>query len=127
MVRTFLDEGAPVIELLRDFRVARSASAESGQDNDLISFLDRILRRAGINVEDVSLEDAAMGASIVLSSRELQILKLLSLGLSNIAIADKIFVSETTVRAHLRKINVKLGAGNRTQAVSLARRLGLIK
>ncbi|MDO8703732.1 MAG: LuxR C-terminal-related transcriptional regulator [Sulfuricaulis sp.] len=127
MVRTFLDEGAPIIELLRDFRVARSLSAESGQDNDLISFLDRILRRAGVNVEDVSLEDAAMGASIVLSSRELQILKLLSLGLSNIAIADKIFVSETTVRAHLRKINVKLGAGNRTQAVSLARRLGLIK
>lgn len=126
IIRTFIDEGAPIVELLRDFRIARSASEESEQDVALISFLDRILRRAGINVNDLSKNDVAVGTSVVLSARELQIVKLLALGLSNNAIADKIFVSETTVRAHLRKINVKLGAENRTQAVSLVRRLGLI-
>ena len=37
-----------------------------------------------------------------------------------------LFVSDSTVRTHLRNINAKLGASNRTQAVAIARRLGLI-
>lgn len=38
----------------------------------------------------------------------------------------KLFISENTVETHLRRINGKLGARNRTQAVSLARELGLV-
>ncbi|GAB3377702.1 LuxR C-terminal-related transcriptional regulator [Spongiibacter taiwanensis] len=61
-----------------------------------------------------------------LTPKELQVLSLLAEGLSNIAISERLFVSESTVRTHLRSINLKLEAGNRTEAVVIARRLGLI-
>ncbi|MFZ2813899.1 MAG: LuxR C-terminal-related transcriptional regulator [Rhodoferax sp.] len=47
-------------------------------------------------------------------------------GLRNRTIAEKLFVSETTVKAHLRSINVKLGAQSRTHAVAVARQRGWI-
>ena len=56
----------------------------------------------------------------------MRILGLLAEGYSNIALADKLFVSKSTVRTHLRNINVKLDAQSRTQAVAIARRRGLI-
>jgi LuxR family maltose regulon positive regulatory protein len=40
--------------------------------------------------------------------------------------AERMFVSETTIKAHLRNISAKLGANSRTEAVAIARRLGLI-
>jgi LuxR family maltose regulon positive regulatory protein len=57
----------------------------------------------------------------------MRVLKLLAEGYSNSAIAEKLFVSDSTVRTHLRNINMKLSASNRTQAVSLARKYGLIR
>jgi LuxR family maltose regulon positive regulatory protein len=53
-------------------------------------------------------------------------LQLLVEGYSNSAIAEKLYVSDSTVRTHLRNINMKLGAHSRTQAVAIARKLGLI-
>ena len=62
-----------------------------------------------------------------LTAKEIRLLQLLAEGYSNKALAEKVFVSDSTVRTHLRNINAKLGANNRTQAVSLARRHGLIR
>lgn len=62
-----------------------------------------------------------------LTPKEMQVLTLLAEGLSNIAMSERLFVSESTVRTHLRSINLKLDAGNRTEAVMIARRAGLIK
>lgn len=56
-----------------------------------------------------------------LTERELQVLHLVAEGLSNRAMAETLFVSEATVKTHLRSINGKLGAHSRTQAVALAR------
>jgi ATP/maltotriose-dependent transcriptional regulator MalT len=61
-----------------------------------------------------------------LTPKELAVLQLLAQGLSNNDMADKLFVSESTVRTHLRNINLKLQAKNRTQAVIIARELDLI-
>ena len=61
-----------------------------------------------------------------LTERELLVLRLLADGHSNKVIAEKSFASETTVKFHWRKINAKLGAHNRTQAIAIARRAGLI-
>lgn len=125
-IRVFLDEGPSIVELIREFALARQNSSDSSLSSELSDFIKKILSTAGINIDQP--DDTLIAAShVALSPREAQILELLSLGLSNIKIAESIFVSETTVRAHLRKINVKLGASNRTQAVSIARRLGLIK
>ena len=62
-----------------------------------------------------------------LTRKELRVLQLLAAGYSNSAMAEKLFVSDSTVRTHLRNINLKLGARSRTQAVALARRLGLMR
>ncbi|MDM0048856.1 LuxR C-terminal-related transcriptional regulator [Variovorax sp. J22R115] len=62
----------------------------------------------------------------LLSQRERQVLRLLADGLSNKELSRKLFISENTVESHLRRINGKLGAKNRTQAVTRAREWGLV-
>jgi len=61
-----------------------------------------------------------------LTLKEIRVLQLLAEGYSNSAMAEKLFVSDSTVRTHLRNINTKLGAHSRTQAVAIARRLRVI-
>ena len=56
----------------------------------------------------------------LLSEREVEILKLVSAGMSNRAIADQLSISENTVKYHLKNILHKLGVSNRTEAVSWA-------
>jgi LuxR family maltose regulon positive regulatory protein len=61
-----------------------------------------------------------------LTAREFDVLTLLSKGYGNQAIAEKLFVSVATVKTHLRNINAKLGSHTRTEAISLARKQGII-
>ena len=53
-------------------------------------------------------------------------LNLISKGLSNQEIADKLFVSLNTIRTHTKNVNLKLDVHSRTQAVVVAKELGLI-
>jgi DNA-binding NarL/FixJ family response regulator len=62
-----------------------------------------------------------------LTEREIELLALVAEGLPNIAIAQRLSVSENTVKYHLKKIFQKLGAQNRTEAVMHAIRAGLLK
>ncbi|MND97466.1 Transcriptional regulatory protein DegU [compost metagenome] len=48
-------------------------------------------------------------------------MQLLAVGHRNPVIAEKMFLSECTVKSHLRKINIKLGTRNRIQALAIAR------
>lgn len=61
-----------------------------------------------------------------LSLREKEVLLQIEKGLSNQEIADVLFISLHTVKTHARKINVKLGAKSRTQAIVKARELGIV-
>jgi DNA-binding NarL/FixJ family response regulator len=61
-----------------------------------------------------------------LTSREGEVLELLAEGLSNKAIAARLGISDQTVKFHVASIGGKLGAANRTDAVRLAVRRGLI-
>jgi len=61
-----------------------------------------------------------------LTTRELQVLNLLVEGLSNKAIAARLGISDQTVKFHVAAISGKLGAANRTDAVRLAIRAGLV-
>ncbi len=65
-------------------------------------------------------------AAIALSGRELNVLNQVARGLSNKQIASKLGISDKTVRNHLSRIFRKLDAGNRTQAVMNAMRVGLL-
>jgi len=61
-----------------------------------------------------------------ITKRELEILELIAQGMSNREIAEKLFVSENTVKTHSSRIFDKLGAKRRTQAVQLAKEMRLL-
>ena len=61
-----------------------------------------------------------------ITKRELEILELIAQGMSNREIADKLFVSENTVKTHASRVFDKLGASRRTQAVQIAKSQRLI-
>jgi DNA-binding CsgD family transcriptional regulator len=61
-----------------------------------------------------------------LTKRELEILELIAAGLSNREIAERLFVSENTVKTHSSRLFVKLSAKRRTQAVQIGKELGLL-
>ena len=61
-----------------------------------------------------------------ITRRELEILELIANGLSNREIAEKLFVSENTVKTHSSRLFDKLSARRRTQAVQMGKELGLI-
>jgi DNA-binding CsgD family transcriptional regulator len=64
--------------------------------------------------------------SLGLTPRELEILELIAAGLSNREIAERVNVSENTVKTHSSRVFDKLGARRRTQAVQLGKELRLI-
>src|SRR5215831_14616159 len=61
-----------------------------------------------------------------ITPRELEILQLIAQGLSNREIAERLFVSENTVKTHSSRLFDKLSARRRTQAVQLGKEFGLI-
>jgi NarL family two-component system response regulator LiaR len=62
-----------------------------------------------------------------LTEREKEILKLMVEGMANSAIADKLVVSQSTVKFHVSNVLSKLGATSRTEAVSIALKQNLVK
>lgn len=65
-------------------------------------------------------------ADLGITPRELEILDLIAKGLSNRGIAERLFVSENTVKTHSSRLFDKLSAKRRTQAVQIGKELGLI-
>lgn len=95
------------------------------------------LTRPKVVVRDVPVEvpvpvdapfalDTARQAQLGITPRELEILQLMAAGLSNKEIAEKLYVSENTVKTHAGSVFEKLNARRRTQAVQLAKEAGLI-
>tara|TARA_R110002167_G_scaffold163242_34_gene360072 strand:- start:401 stop:811 length:411 start_codon:yes stop_codon:yes gene_type:complete len=64
--------------------------------------------------------------ALELSKREYEVLKEISIGLSNREIADKLFLTESTIKTHVSNVLVKLNAKRRTQAVRIAKSLQII-
>ncbi len=84
---------------------------------------------AGRSYVDASLASALLqgsGFAAGLTTRELEVLRLLSDGNSNESIAKSLHIAPDTVRAHVRKAMAKLGSTTRTQAVATALRQSLI-
>jgi two-component system, NarL family, response regulator LiaR len=91
-------------------------------------------KRQTIVVEGVSvpvgkpfIPDERRREDLHITRRELEILELIARGLSNREIAEKLFVSENTVKTHSSRVFDKLGARRRTQAVQLGKEFGLLR
>ena len=120
LVRTFLDEG----EVLRKMLVAL-ASKSLGNEDD--AYLARLLERFGTGNVGRTSESSANGASAMLTPRELAILQLISQAMANKRVALTLNISLETVKWNLKNIYAKLGVSSRYDAVSWARKNGLIE
>jgi LuxR family maltose regulon positive regulatory protein len=124
-MRLVLDEGPAIGALVQRYQ----ALHDSGQARDPLmgDYLQRLLQAFGPLPSDTeAVGELPAGALEPLTRKEIRVLELLVEGYSNSAMAEKLYVSDSTVRTHLRNINMKLGAHSRTQAVAIARRLGLV-
>ena len=132
--------GLPVVALLPDEHSAAAAWLAGARG--------LLLREAGVDELLAGLQAAAEGLVVLqprltdavtpihtessgslveeLTPREMEVLQLLTEGLSNRAIAMRLAISEHTVKFHVNAILGKLGAQSRTDAVVRATRLGLI-
>lgn len=72
------------------------------------------------------VRDSARQEQLGITPRELEILELIAAGLSNREIAERLFVSENTVKTHSGRLYDKLSASRRTQAVQRGKAEGLI-
>jgi DNA-binding CsgD family transcriptional regulator len=72
------------------------------------------------------VRDPARAEALGITPRELDILDAMAAGLSNKEIAERLFVSENTVKTHAARLFDKLSARRRTQAVQVAREAGLL-
>jgi DNA-binding NarL/FixJ family response regulator len=104
--------------VIGEFATLREAET-SGIEADAIVTAPAV----GSGIGDRGSDDARLDP---LTAREVQVLELLAEGLANRAIAERLAISDQTVKFHVASIYGKLGAANRTDAVRRAVRRGLI-
>ena len=85
-----------------------------------------VVREVAVPVREPFVRDEAAVEVLGITPRELEILELIAAGLSTKEIAERIFVSENTVKTHASRLFDKLGAKRRTQAVQLGKSRRLI-
>jgi LuxR family maltose regulon positive regulatory protein len=130
-VRTFVDEGAPMAALLAKLLEERREGRTIERSGASPWYVDRLLTQilAGAAASEGRSPRGTDGSPLLepLSERELEVLRLVADGLSNREIAQRLFVSVGTVKAHVHHIYGKLLVRSRTQAVARARELQLIE
>ncbi|HEY7483525.1 MAG TPA: LuxR C-terminal-related transcriptional regulator [Streptosporangiaceae bacterium] len=130
-VRVFADEGPPLAALLGKLLPAQRS--EPTLPYDYLARLARTFERDAAAAGQLAGRGAGPGTAVVvpglvepLSSREVEVLRLVAAGRQNREIAEELVVALSTVKKHVTHILDKLGAVNRTQATARARQLGLL-
>jgi LuxR family maltose regulon positive regulatory protein len=123
-IRLFLDEGKPMAELMGVFSRQRSDIGREYLDSLLVAFRAAKLPEESTGIEKRMAKDSDLVEP--LSERELEVLRLLSAGLSYREIAEELYVTINTVKAHAKNIYSKLGVHGRMQAAQQAQELKLL-
>ena len=123
--RTFTGED-PVItrlmEALADAVRRARGPAEAGSP----SYLTYLLREVEARSETPSAQATAAQQAEPLTAREVEILRLIGSGMRTQEIADRLFISLSTVKRHIANAYGKLGVGHRTEALARANELNLL-
>ncbi len=125
--RIFLDEGSSMMQLLREAS-ARKIMPDYA-DKLLAAYeFDKLKSEDQLDLLPTPSNGHHNGEPLIepLSQREFEILKLISLGLSNREIGERLFLALDTIKGHNRRIFDKLQVQSRTEAVARARELGLL-
>jgi two-component system, NarL family, response regulator LiaR len=85
-----------------------------------------VVKEVMVPAAEVFVPDDSKRDSLGITKREMEILELVAQGMSNREIAEKLYVSENTVKTHCSRAFDKLGAKRRTQAVQLGKEFGLL-
>jgi LuxR family maltose regulon positive regulatory protein len=130
-LRVFLDDGQPQQKLLARWLT-------HNVDDPLRDYASHLLSQFAVEphtsttaqdkATSVEADTESSGQTLVerLSPRELEVLELIGLGMTNKEIARQLVVSPGTVKAHTSSIYRKLDVANRTEAVASARQIGLL-
>ncbi len=114
-VRIFVDEGSQMATLLKN---VAGRGIERDYTQKILSAFESFIQ------EDCSKPNQSLVEP--LSNRELEVLQLITLGLTNREISERLFLALDTVKGHNRRVFGKLGVKNRIEAVTRARELGLL-
>jgi len=125
--RVFVDAGEPAAALLQRWLLVGAARADEGQEaaGRLTAYAKRLLA-ASATGEAGAAQPAVPSGPDALSTRELEVLRLMDDGLSNAEIAARLVVAPSTVKKHINRIFGKLAVSHRAQALARARGLKLL-
>lgn len=105
---------------------ATSYLLKSASRNEITGAIREAAAGRQVIASEISSELEAYQGAAVLTVRELSVLRLVKEGMSNRLIAESLFISEDTVKSHMKSILMKLDASDRTHAVTIAARRGFI-
>jgi LuxR family maltose regulon positive regulatory protein len=126
-VRIFVNEGEPMRVLLADFQSNLRKKMGNTVDNSSLRMLAYGEKLLAAFSQTGPLETQDTWPTIeALSERELEILHLISIGLTNQEIAQTLTIAVSTVKSHINSLYAKLGSRRRTEAIVTARESGLL-
>ncbi|MFD0696129.1 LuxR C-terminal-related transcriptional regulator [Paenibacillus sp. GCM10027628] len=127
-IRSFVDEGEAMAELLEMYGKLRHSEELKGEtvSETYVQTLLGLLAGAGV-VSDASKPQPSASSVLIepLSRSEISVLNLIRQGATNREIADKLSLSEGTVKVYLSRVYAKLGVSSRTQALIAAQDLAI--
>lgn len=116
------------VEITRALQAgARAYLLKSMNPSEMVEIIRQVHQGKKRIVPEIAEQLAQHYADEVLTTREVEVLNQLAGGNRNRDIAEKLFITEETVKVHVKHIMEKLGASDRTQAVAIGVRRGLIQ